>query len=83
MTRQAIAADFGLPEPGPTGPKYPDVTVRLTGNDGNAFAIIGNVARHLRRAHGAKAADAYRNEAMKQDSYDALLRFTMQTVEVL
>ena len=32
------------------GVKYPNVKVQLTGNDGNAFAILGNVQRQLRRA---------------------------------
>jgi hypothetical protein len=31
-------------------PKYPHVTVQLTGTDGNAFAVIGKVQQALRRA---------------------------------
>lgn len=31
-------------------PKYPNVTVQLTGNDGNAFAILGAVKTALRKA---------------------------------
>jgi len=27
-------------------PKHPDVEVKLCGEDGNAFAIIGRVSRH-------------------------------------
>ena len=30
--------------------KYPDVQVQLSGEDGNAFAIIGRVQQALRRA---------------------------------
>lgn len=33
--------------------KYPDVEVELCGQDGNAFAILGRVARALRQASGA------------------------------
>jgi hypothetical protein len=45
----------------------------LVGSDGNAFSIIGNVARTLRRA-GASAAyvDAFRKEATSGD-YDHVL----------
>ena len=44
-------------------PKYPDITVQLTGTDGNAFAVLGQVNSRLtpgghspgraRRLHGA------------------------------
>ena len=27
-------------------PKYPDVIVELTGNDGNAFAVLGSLFRN-------------------------------------
>ena len=30
--------------------KYPDIKVQLTGNDGNAFYIMGAVQRALRKA---------------------------------
>ena len=30
--------------------KYPNVKVQLVGQDGNAFAILGNVQRAMRRA---------------------------------
>lgn len=30
--------------------RYPDVIVKLTGTDGNAFSIMGAVRRALRRA---------------------------------
>lgn len=65
-----------------TTPTYPDVTVRLTGQDGNAFAVMGAVSAAIRRAHGSAAASAYSAEAMESDSYDALLRHAMQTVKV-
>jgi hypothetical protein len=62
--------------------KYPEVEVQLTGTDGNAFAIIGNVSRALKRAGLRDAAAAFSAEAMQCDSYDALLVLAMQTVEV-
>jgi hypothetical protein len=31
-------------------PKYPAITVPLTGTDGNAYAVLGQVLRALRRA---------------------------------
>ena len=42
----------------PPGPRYPAVTVALTGEDGNALAVIGAVARALRQTAGADAAGA-------------------------
>lgn len=62
--------------------KYPGVYVSLTGEDGNAFMIIGRVARALRQADVPKAEiDAFTNEAMSGD-YDHLLRTVTATVEV-
>jgi hypothetical protein len=63
-------------------PKYPDVAVRLVGFDANVFAIIGTVAKALRRTKGEGAAEAYRVEAMNAASYDEVLQITMRTVEV-
>lgn len=62
---------------------YPDVEVELLGHDGNAFLIIGRVAKAIRRAHGNDAATKFTEEASQQESYDALLGFVMKTVEVL
>jgi hypothetical protein len=65
------------------GPKFPEVTVQLTGEDGNAFAIMGAVTKAMRRA-GIDAAEieAYRTESMSGD-YDHLLQTAMATVNVL
>lgn len=59
-----------------------DVEVKLVGEDGNAFAIIGRVQRALRKA-GASEGDVneYLDEAMDGD-YDHLLQTTMEWVEV-
>lgn len=62
--------------------KFPDVTVKLLGESGNAFMILGLVSRELRRAGHAEAVDAYMNEAMDGD-YNHLLRVTMETVNVI
>jgi len=58
-----------------------DVTVKLTGENGNAFAILGKVNKALRRAGYPEQAKAYMDEAMSGD-YDHLLQVTMQYVEV-
>lgn len=62
--------------------KYPEVTVELTGTDGNAFAILGAVSNALKRAGVDKAErDAFYTEATAGD-YDALLRTAMRWVNV-
>lgn len=61
--------------------KYPDVTVQLTGTDGNAFALIGNVARALRRAGHADVVNEFQAEATSGD-YDHLLATCMKWVDV-
>ena len=64
------------------GPKYPDIEVRLSGEDGNAYAIMGRVQAALRRAGVPKAEqDAYLAESMSGD-YDNLLRTAMKWVDV-
>lgn len=61
-------------------PKYPHITVKLS--DGNAFAILGAVAKAMRRAGLTKEQqDEYRNQATS-GNYDHLLRTTMEFVEV-
>ena len=63
-------------------PRYPDVKVQLSGEDGNAFAIIGRISQELRRAGYREAAKEWQGEAVQADSYDALLRKDMSWVEV-
>lgn len=62
-------------------PKYPDITVKLTGEDGNAFAIIGAVSKALRRGGQPEAAAEFQAEAMSGD-YDHLLQTAMAYVDV-
>lgn len=62
-------------------PKYPEVTVQLVGEDGNAFAIMGRVKSALRDAGVTKEEiDKYTEESMSGD-YDHLLRTAMDWVE--
>jgi hypothetical protein len=63
--------------------KHESVKVQLTGEDGNAFNIIGRVALALRREVSPEAAEEYTRAAFDCPSYDALLVLTMGTVHVL
>jgi hypothetical protein len=62
-------------------PKY-NVTVQLSGNDGNAFAIIASVRNALKKA-GASTEELsqYSQESMRGD-YDDLLRVAHEWVDV-
>jgi hypothetical protein len=61
----------------PTQPRHPEICVQLTGEDGNAFAILGRTARALREAGLPKdELDQYYAEATSGD-YDHLLQTTM------
>jgi len=62
--------------------KYPEIKVQLTGQDGNAFAIMGAVSRELRKAGVSKEEiNEYTKQSMSGD-YDNLLRTAMEWVEV-
>lgn len=62
--------------------RYPDIEVPLIGEDGNAFAILGRVARELRRSgHGADV-NAFMADATSGD-FDHLLRTIMRWVQVV
>lgn len=67
--------------PTPDAPRFPEVEVPLVGEDGNAYAILGRVAKALRRAGHGNQVDAYMAEATAGD-YDALLATTMRWVQV-
>lgn len=58
-----------------------NLTVKLVGEDGNAFAIMGKVIKALRRGGHADLIEEYQKEAMSGD-YDNLLATTMEYVEV-
>ncbi len=61
--------------------KYNDVTVKLVGENGNAFAIMGRVRKALKRAGYHEAVDEYTKDATAGD-YDNLLQVTMEYVNV-
>lgn len=62
-------------------PKF-DVTMQLSGNDGNAGTIMGSVSRGLKQAGATtQEVDQFRNEAMSGD-YDNLLKTAMKWVNV-
>lgn len=65
-----------------TEPKFPEVTVQMTGEDGNVFSIIGRVSEALRQAGHSDQVSAFVNEVTDADSYDAALAVVMQWVEV-
>lgn len=53
-------------------PKF-DTVVQLTGNDGNAFAIMGAVMKGLRKAGATPdQIKEYQNESMSGDYYHLL-----------
>ncbi len=62
----------GLPE----GAK---VVVKLVGEDGNAFSILGRVSRALKRAGRPEKAEEYLTRATAGD-YDHLLAVTLEYV---
>lgn len=66
-----------------TDVKYPEIEVQLSGEDGNAFAIMGRISQAIRRQVGNSEAEEYVREAQESESYDALLRHAMRTVTVL
>lgn len=62
--------------------KYPEIEVRLTGVDGNAFAIIGAVARAMRKAGlTSDEVSEFQKEAMSGD-YNHVLQTAVRFVEV-
>lgn len=62
-------------------PKYPDVTVQLSGEDGNAFSLIGRTTRAMRQAMvPQEEIEAFRKQAMSGD-YDNVLQTIMEWVD--
>lgn len=85
--RNKIMSDTGAQ---PSPPYYPDCIVTLVGENGNAFAIMGEVKTALRghlKERGIQpeiikaATELYFNESMAGD-YDHLLRTAMNWVTV-
>lgn len=62
--------------------KYPEIEVELTGEDGNAYAILGAVRKALHRAGiSVEEQSAFHKEATSGD-YDHVLQTAMRWVEV-
>jgi hypothetical protein len=63
-------------------PKYPEIKVRLTGADGNAFSVLGKVSGAMKKAGVSKEErDAFYSEATNGD-YDHLLQTAMSWVTI-
>ena len=64
-------------------PKYPNITVNLVGNDGNAMTILGQCTRTA-RLNGVPQdeIDTFFNEATS-GNYDHLLQTCMQWFDVI
>lgn len=63
-------------------PKYPQIKVKLTGEDGNAFMILGKVAKAMRAAGLTEAQVKEYLDAATSDSYYQLMATTINYVEV-
>lgn len=64
--------------------KYPDIEVRLVGEDGNIFHLLGVVERSLRRARvGQSEIRNFRKEVTSSQSYDEALQVLMNWVVVV
>jgi hypothetical protein len=62
--------------------EFPQVHVKLVGEDGNAFAILGRVRQAMKRAGVPQdLIEKYTKEATSGD-YDHLLQVTMRWVDV-
>lgn len=62
------------------GPKFPEIHVQLSGEDGNAFFIMGRVGAALRRAGIPKETINEFYDDAKSGDYDHLLQTCMRWV---
>ncbi len=58
-----------------------DAVVKLTGQDGNAFNLLGLVRKAILKSSQPELADAFMSDATSGD-YDHLLQTCMRYVEV-
>lgn len=81
--RQLETAEQALEsEPDDFGPKYPDIHVQLTGQDGNAFTMITRVMGDMRAAKvPVEERDAFMAEVTSGD-YDHVIQTIMRWVDV-
>ena len=56
--------------------------VKLTGEDGNAFAIIGRCSKALKRAGLPEQATEFCGKAMAADSYNKVIQLAMEYCDV-
>lgn len=63
-------------------PRYPEVSVQLTGQDGNVFSIIGETSRALKRAGYRDEAAQFTSEAFDSGSYEEVLALVTAWVDV-
>ena len=75
-----LITDRVKPRTTQTEPKYPEIEVQLSGNDGNAFAIMATVRKALRRAGVASDEIAEYVKQSTSGDYDNLLRVAMSWV---
>jgi hypothetical protein len=61
-------------------PKKP--TVKLIGEDGNVFAIIGAVSKALKRGGQPEMASEFQTKAFASHSYDDVLALVLDYVNV-
>lgn len=61
--------------------KYPHIKVQLSGEDGNAFSIIGRTSKAMRRANVPKEEIEAFQKAARSGDYDHLLQTVMGWVE--
>jgi len=64
-----------------TKPKYPNITIDLSNQDGNAFAIIGTCTLALKRNKLHSEVAAFRAEATSGD-YDNVLKTVLMWFSV-
>jgi hypothetical protein len=58
-------------------------TCKLTGTDGNVFAIIGKVSVCLKKVKLADQAKEFTEKSFAAESYDEVLRLAMDYVDVI
>lgn len=63
-------------------PRFPEITVQLTGENGNVFSLAARVGRALRKAGLDEESKAFYERINQCPSYDAALQEMMATVTV-
>lgn len=64
------------------GPKHPEISVQLTGRDGNAFFILGRIRDAMRRGGVPDTEIEQFTEEATGSDYDNLLATCMKWVDV-